>query len=196
MFSCCSFFHHSLRTYMLYTSNTIKRMACSHDGRVWCTTSKSDLVLGSSFSNNECSGLGFSSKARKKPWNAIKRALSPKGLIKNPVLILMRPFSPKVSTIRLVLSIAINNELACATTWCQKILPPWHTLWRSFYEATTRLCWPPHYVCKLNKAGLRQEKRAWFDGLSSFLLEIGFSCGIPLCSFIIAHMVWHFYFSM
>jgi hypothetical protein len=47
----------------------------------------------------------------------------------------------------------------------------------------------PHFVCRLNKAlyGLKQAPRAWFNRLSSFLLEIGFLASLVDSSLFILH---------
>lgn len=91
-------------------------------------------------------------------------------------------FSPvvKASTIRIVLSLAVLNNLKLHQLDVNNAFLNGELHELVYMKQTPGFQDPifPHHVCRLNKAiyGLKQALRAWFHRLSTFLVASGFVC--------------------
>ena len=84
----------------------------------------------------------------------------------------------KITTIRLVLSIAVSRG------WCLRQLDVQNAFLHGVLEEEVYMKQPPgfekgneqHLVCRLDKAiyGLKQAPRAWYSRLSTKLIDLGF----------------------
>jgi hypothetical protein len=102
-------------------------------------------------------------------------------------------FSPVIKpfTIRVILCLAIHYN------WSIRQLDISNAFLHGYLGETVFMEQPqgfvdkeyPHYVCKLQKSlyGLKQAPRAWFNCLSSFLLELGFTASLVDPSLFLHH---------
>ncbi|KAK9058098.1 hypothetical protein SSX86_022938 [Deinandra increscens subsp. villosa] len=111
-----------------------------------------------------------------------KARLVAQGFTQIPGLDFTHTFSPvvKAATIRIVLSLAVINNCPLHQLDVKNAFLNGNLGETIFMEQPPGFLDDrfPHYVCKLNKAlyGLKQAPRAWFQRLSTFLLQNGFTC--------------------
>lgn len=113
---------------------------------------------------------------------SLKARLVAKGFQQEEGVDYLETFSPVVrtATIRLVLEVAIAKgwfirQLDVSSAFLHgELSEPVYMYQPPGFEDPQR----PNHVCRLTKAlyGLKQAPRAWFDTISNFLIDFGFTC--------------------